>query len=176
MADPVTPVFLSKESVMKRMMSIAGAMVLCASQVSALSCMRPDVARTFQSAATAEESYIVLLGQFSFTAPPRRGLMDNNAQPVSVPAQFEGSYLGADGFVAAPTLDVTMTFTCAGPWCGSMNGGSEQVLAFVQQTSAGYSLEVGPCQDKVFSEPDSMAVQQVEGCMRGETCEESPLR
>ncbi|MCF2871676.1 hypothetical protein L0664_11420 [Octadecabacter sp. G9-8] len=160
---------------MKRVMSLTTAAILCASQVSALSCMRPDAARTFQWASDAEESYVVLMGEFAFDAPNADGSDMNNPQEISVPARFAGSYLGADGFVGGAALDLMITFTCAGPWCGSLEPNGEEMIAFVQQADSGYVLEIGPCYGNTFSNPRAGAMQQVESCMRGEGCEEGAL-
>jgi hypothetical protein len=158
---------------MKRVMSVSVAAILCASQVSALSCVRPDAAREFQWASEAEENYVVLLGAFSFDAPQQDPKADpNNRQSISVPAQFDGSYLGANGFVDSPALDVTLNFDCLASWCGSLPP-EEEFLAFVQETPDGYVLGIGPCFSNVFGDPRNGPMQQVESCMRGEGCEEA---
>ena len=148
---------------------------LVGAQASALSCMRPDVARSFQWAAEADESYVVLLGQFDFDAP-RQSNSDRNApKTASVPAQFNGQSLGANGFQANAPLDVTLEFSCAGPWCGSLPDTGEDILAFVERGPDGYVLTVGPCYGTAFVSPSESDVQRVEACMRGDGCEEGPM-
>ena len=147
---------------------------MTAGQTQALSCMPADVARTFNWAAEAEERYIVLNGTFSFVAPARTQNRQLNPETTSRDALFEGSYLGAEGFVAAPPLDVTLTFVCLGPWCGSIESGGDSILVFAQQTTDGYIVEVDPCFGSVFPSNDG-TIERVQACMRGETCEETPF-
>ena len=143
------------------------AMVL-GTQASALSCLRPDVARTFQEVAAAEESYVVLLGEFEFRAPPRQPV-SNDAQPQQVIAQFTGSALGGSGFVDTAPLELTLETTCAGPWCGGFPQPETEVLGFVELTPRGYVLSLGPCGGAVFS---AVTAPIVEACMRGERCQD----
>lgn len=150
---------------------LAALIALTAGQAQALSCLPADIARTFNWAAAADERYIVLNGAFSFEALPRTGGGQLDQETVSIDAEFKGSYLGVEGFVEAPSLDVTLTFVCLGPWCGSMGNGGDDILVFAQQTTNGYVLEVDPCYSTVFASNDEN-IDRVETCMRGESCEE----
>ena len=144
---------------------------LIASQSAALSCLQPDVVRSFQWASDAEEAYVVLLGSFTFDAPPSSQTDDINApRIVTYQSVFEGQFLGAQGFVPIAPIDVTITHDCAGPWCGSMVA-DQPVLAYVQMTDTAFELSVGPCGGEVFGRPSRQAIDQVEACIRGETCE-----
>ncbi len=151
---------------MKSVIVASLTVLLGVTQAQALSCVRSDVARTFAWASEADENYIILRGAFDF-AQSRAGVQPSAKQ---LEATFEGSYLSAGGFVAAPTLDVTLNFECLGPWCGSINAG-EEFLTFVEQTSNGYVLRVGPCYSTAF-QSDEQNVQTAESCMRGGPCVE----
>lgn len=153
---------------------LAALIAITAGQAQALSCLPADIARTFNWAAAAEERYLVLNGVFSFDAPARTQGGQLERETVSLDAVFEGSYLGAEGFVAAPSLDVTLTFVCLGPWCGSMENGGDDTLVFAQQTSDGYVIEIDPCYSTVFASNDDN-IDRVEACMRGGACEETPF-
>lgn len=151
--------------------------LLGATQASALSCLRPDSARTFQFASDAEENYVVLMGTFDFDVPQRpRSNTINNPQTVVVPARFDGMFLGATGFKSEAEFDLTIAFTCAGSWCGSIPPNAGELLAFVEQTEDGFFLEVDACGSNTFSDPRNGPMQQVESCMRGEGCEEAAMR
>jgi hypothetical protein len=150
---------------------LAAMIAVTAGQAQALSCLPPDIARMFNWAAAADERYIVLNGTFSFEALPRTRGGQLDQETVSLDSVFEGSYLGAEGFVEAPSLDVTLMFVCLGPWCGSMRSGDE-TLAFAQQTADGYTVEVDPCYSTTFPS-DNDTIDRVEACMRGEACEET---
>lgn len=144
-----------------------------ATQSVALSCLAPDVARSFTQAANAEERYIILLGTFAFEeAGEEAGKGRPSArQDAEFQSDFDGQYLTQDGFQTAPTLAVDLRFTCAGIWCGTMQSYGAQVLAFVEQTDAGYTLDIGPCGGQAFTDPTPEQVNQVVACMRGDTCE-----
>lgn len=155
---------------MKPMIAASLALLLSVTQAQALSCLRSDVARTFAWASEADERYVVLLGAFGFTQPPPNQSEGFDANPEQLEATFEGQYLGADRFVSGPPLDVTLSFECLGPWCGSVTSG-EDILAFVEQTSDGFILRVDPCFSTVLL-ADAVNVQTVESCMRGGPCVE----
>lgn len=150
--------------------------MLMASQAQALSCMRPDVARAFDWASQAEESYVVLLGRLDFEAPATRRGRPNDPQDLHVAARFTGQSLGVSGFSATAPLDVSLAFTCAGPWCGSMTPSRGDVLAFVERSADGYVLNVGPCGGTTFERPTHAQIQQVESCMRGQACTAAAMR
>jgi len=133
--------------------------------------LRPDVARTFQQVAAAEERYMVLLGEFDFRAPPQQPV-SNDAQSQQITAQFTGSSLGRSGFVDTAPIEVTLMTSCAGPWCGGFPTPETEVLAFVELTSRGYELSLGACGGAVF---DARTAAIVEACMRGERCVQGRL-
>jgi hypothetical protein len=151
--------------------SLAMIATVLGTQASALSCLRPDVARTFQQIAAAEERYVVLLGEFEFRAPPEQSI-SNDAQGQQVVAQFTGSSLGAAGFVDTAPIELTLQTSCAGPWCGGFPAPETEVLAFVEQTPQGYVLSLGACGGTVFP---ARTASTVEACMRGERCESGLL-
>ncbi|PVA06489.1 hypothetical protein [Thalassorhabdomicrobium marinisediminis] len=161
---------------MKHLILAALCATLTAGQASALSCLPSDVARAFQQASDAEERYVVLLGSFSFDMPPQTSTDINRPDIRRTEAQFTGEYLGADGFTSAPALTVDLEFDCLAAWCGALPETGDETLAFVEMVDNGYSLSVGPCFEKTFVRPSPEDVARVEACMRGDTCEEMPLR
>lgn len=150
---------------------LVAAFILAGSQTQALSCMRPDVARSFELASSAAESYVILRGTFDFDALPSRDTGNINApKEIETQATFSGMFLGGNGFEAAPDLDVTVHFSCAGPWCGNLTSQGQEVLAFVQQSQAGLTLEVAPCGTWTFENPTRAQINQVLSCMNGSDC------
>lgn len=149
---------------------------LVSNQAQALSCARPDVTQAFQSAADADESYVVLFGEFTFDAVPQ---VDNRNPPSAstvIDALFSGQVLGAGGFQDTAPMDVTLMFNCYGPWCGSIPPEAGDIIAFVEQTSNGHVLRVDPCYSNVFTRPAPAELDQIEDCMRGEACAPSIRR
>ena len=160
---------------MKSVAIRSAVITLVATETIALSCLRPDVADSFERAAQAEAAYVIMLGTFSFGAvPPSRTENINIPREVSVRSEFKGEYLTSNGFQSAPPLAVDIAFDCVASWCGQMASDGAQVLAFVLQTDAGYTLNVGPCGGQAFREPSSAQIEQVLSCMNGDSCE--PLR
>ncbi len=157
--------------------ALAAALALVSGQASALSCMRPDVARAFNWASASDQSYVALLGRFDFEATERPEPRDiNNPVELSFDARFFGQALGAEGFGPVGDLDVTVVFACMGPWCGGLPDTGEETLAFVERSDAGYVLRAGPCGAEAFVNPSAEDVARVEACMRGEGCAEGDLR
>jgi len=145
--------------------------LLTGSQAAALSCLRPDVAEAFNTAASSDDAYVVVHGRFKFATPPSRDTGNINAQrEVSYTAQFDGRYLAEDGFRTAPPLSVTVTHTCTAAWCGQLTAGV-QTLAYLKQSATGYSIDVSPCGGQAFAEPSRQDLARVEACMRGDQCE-----
>lgn len=161
---------------MKSLIPLSIFVMLSASQADALSCISPDVARTFNQVSAADETYVVLLGSFEFEPPktPRRNI--NNPAEVRVTSVFRGQFLGAEGFGDAAPQDVTLHFSCMGPWCGSLPDSGETILGFVERTSQGFVFDIDPCYSKAFVSPSPVDIARVEACMRGEDCEQEPMR
>ena len=152
-------------------LTMTAATMLYGGQVSALSCMAPDVTRSFTWAADAEEAYVILLGTFAFGDVPSADTGDINApREVEVDARFEGQFLSSSGFTDAPPLDVTIRLECSGPWCGSMVSDGADVMAFVEQQQNAYVLSVGPCPGSVFYQPSEAELAQVVSCIKGRDC------
>ena len=152
---------------MRYLVGLTTAAIVCASQAVALSCIQPDVARTFQNVAEAEESFVVLLGEFDFVVPPRQRVIIG-AQPQQATATFTGQGLGARGFAKTEPKTILLQTSCAGSWCGGFPTPGTEVLSFVELTDEGYVLTLGACGGSVF-DPQSAPI--VEACMRGDACE-----
>lgn len=144
--------------------------VLMTGQAQALSCLPPDVARTFTWASKADERFVVLLGRFTHDADPLVPGSGSEKTTLEVAGTFNGQYLGADGFTNAPTLDVQLNMNCLGPWCGTL-GNDEELLAFIKVTEAGYILDLDLCYSTTFA-PSPENAARAEACMNGQACDE----
>lgn len=142
---------------------------LIGTQTMALSCMEPSVTESFTRAAEAEESYVVLLGRFDFSEPEQRGYTES-PQTVTVNARFRGQGLGPTGFEDIDPRQVSLTFTCAGPWCGSLSPRA-QTLAFARKTENQYEVIISPCGNWAFPNPTRAMIRQTEACMRDGACQ-----
>ncbi len=149
--------------------------VMAASPALALSCLAPDPLRSFQEAAAAPETYVVLLGRLDFDPAlmPEGGYQDrqDGDDPAPVPARFQGQGLGPGGFAPSSVGALTLRPTCAGPWCGSVEPAGGEWLLFARQVPGGWEVEVGPCGGMIFERPAQAVLDRLAACMGGEACE-----
>lgn len=134
----------------------------------ALSCRAPSVEGSYADAAEAEAVYSVVLGRFEFEPVPPRADGEMEAD-MAVPAIFDGRLLGPDGFVTQMREPLILQIDCASSWCGEIEPRTE-VLAFVEQSADGLSVEIGPCPQWVFANPTQTQIDTVTACTT-EGCE-----
>ena len=139
---------------------------MLATEASALSCLRPDAARSFNAAAHATEVYHVYLGELTLTETLPNG--------GSTKATFHGQGLLKHGFSPISDREFTLVSRCAAEWCGSI-APRTTALFFARVTDSGTVVDVAPCENWIFVDPTVETVKTIESCMRGEPCEEGPL-
>jgi hypothetical protein len=142
----------------------------------ALSCLPHSVEATYQRAAKAEESYVVVQGRLTFDAAalPKTGKVGSNP-PEETPlrAQISGKALSEGGFDVPFDQPLMLNVLCFGPWCGSAEEGD--VLAFLERKPDGaYALESNPCGGDLFGSPKPVMVDKVIACFQGAEC--TPVR
>lgn len=144
----------------------------------ALSCLPPDVARTYKQAEEAEAAYVVVLGRLTFDESrlPEVDMARQQDTPPEtlIPARIAGKSLSRAGFGTAFDREITLNARCFGPWCAGARSGTEY-LAFLERTERGYVLSLDPCGGFGFAEPRAEMIERVIGCFRGETCEPKPF-
>lgn len=157
-----------------RTLAPAALALLLAGPALALSCMRPDAARTYQQLDAAEERYIAVHGELTFdeTKLPETDLQDQGSTPEStpLPARLRGMSLSPEGFTTPFDRPVTLDVRCYGPWCAGVASGTD-VLGFVELREGGPVLTLDPCYSVTIPEPDQKMLDQVISCMKGEGCE-----
>ncbi|WP_146132803.1 hypothetical protein [Hasllibacter halocynthiae] len=141
-----------------------------AGPAAALSCLAPDPARAFLAAQEAPERFVVVLGELSLEAPLGRVVSaDPSPGARSAPGRVRGEALAADGrFASAFDAPVTVTATCAGPWCGGAAEG-RQVLFLEVAEEGGYLLLAEPCGGRAFDAAPEV-VGTISACMAGAGC------
>ncbi|KNG93830.1 hypothetical protein [Pseudaestuariivita atlantica] len=149
--------------------------LLAAGQAAALSCVPPDVARTFKWADEQEDRYLVIRGIFTFDeaklpSPPRKD--PNATRPVTeITAAFAGHSLTRKGFTEPLDRDLTLRVTCLGPWCGGAQSGG-QMLAFARiRDDGGFEVDIGPCGGNAFPNPTAKMERRLRRCLRGGLCQ-----
>lgn len=156
---------------------ILAAGVLAATEAAALSCMRPDVRRSYAQAEAAQERYSIVRGRLSFDTAqlPQPDLKNQRARTVTIPGRLSGHGLTAQGFAAPFDRAITLEVSCVGAWCGSARPGRD-VLAFLRRDGAEYALEIGPCPFFLFPAPDTAQIAAVVACQAGGPCDpDAPL-
>ncbi len=149
------------------------ALALSTGPALALSCLRPDLARTYQQAASAKEVYIIVQGILSFDES-KLPVVDYQHQEsiphdTYIPAQLRGQSLTLDGFDAAFDQPITLNAKCFGPWCAKPASGLPY-LAFLQRTDSGYMLVLDPCGGFGFPEPTEALTAKAVQCFQGGAC------
>jgi hypothetical protein len=142
----------------------------------ALSCLPHSVEATYQRAAEAKESYVVVQGRLTFDAS---ALPDNGTGTINppeetpIPAEISGKALSDGGFDVPFEQPLMLNVLCYGPWCGSAEEG--EVLAFLKRGANGtYMLESNPCGGDLFGSPKPAMVDKVIACFQGADC--TPVR
>lgn len=165
---------------MKPALLLAICVALIATESSALSCLRPDAARTFKALDAAPEPYQILRGQLEFDEAALPGAepatsQGGNRQGAMIEATVRGHLLTAAGFTTPFEGPVTLNIGCAGPWCGGLTANID-TIAFVQLMPNGTRMiSVEACPFAVFqANIDDRIVGQIAACASGEACEELP--
>lgn len=149
---------------------LAATITVLATPAVSLSCLRPDVARSYKQAAEAEESYLVVHGTLTFDETELPEAVGNESPPgTRIRAQMAGKALSQSGFDHPFDRQITLDVRCFGPWCGGAASGIPY-LAFVERGEDGYTLTVDPCGSLGFPEPTEDMLRQVKTCFDGGKC------
>ncbi|MBJ3761637.1 hypothetical protein ILP92_02585 [Maribius pontilimi] len=150
--------------------AIAACAALAAPPASALSCLKPDLARSYLAAEQSEDVYSVILGalEFDASAPPFNG---TRALETSIPARINGRVLGQDGFANYISRNIVLQVSCvADAWCGSAMAPGSRVMAFLRHAGDGLVLDLDPCPQWLFADPSAEQVARVADCFTGGPC------
>lgn len=112
----------------------------------ALSCMRPDIYRTFEDKKKSEDVYMLVRGIFTELADKGDGdvkpeqkesLFDGRRLPApqTVLMMFQGTMIGDKPEHDRPldNLVVEVKTFCAAHWCGSLPAFDKEVITFLQK-------------------------------------------
>lgn len=161
-------------------LSIAALATLAAGPAQALSCLAPDVARSFEEANNAEVRYMVLHGTLDRGTPtlPEQDLTNPDPVVQRLPARVRGMALTPEGFSAAVQAQITLELGCTGPWCASLPENGD-VLAFIELTNNGPMLRLSACGGHLFADPTEAQIAliascQASGCPSGDAAPDAP--
>lgn len=145
-------------------------LALPATPADALSCRRPDVARSYQMADAAPDTYIIVLGELDFDTSRLPTGSGPGKKAVKLPARLHGRTITRADFSDWIDRTITLNVQCVSAWCGSVPRG-EDMLMFLRQTGDSYTLDAGPCQGLVFIRPDWGMIDTARRCLRGGPCQ-----
>jgi len=157
---------------------VLAALVACVPvTATALSCRPHSVVAAFQQAQASESQFVVVRGKLNFDVRklPKVNYNNQGATPelTLIKAKLTGMSLSKTGFNAPFSKPVTLAVSCYGPWCVTVQQGTE-VLAFVELGAKGNVVSTNPCGGYLFGTPTPRMIRSVTGCFSGKSC--APLR
>lgn len=149
-----------------------------AGPVAALSCLPPDVARTYKQVDADTAHWGAVVGRLDFDESrlPRPDPIMTNVSPpeTDLTAQFIGHSLTRQGWTEPFQQNVTLRVLCFGPWCAAPASG-QTVLAFVKNEDGRHVVIADPCGNTLFPVPSRADMRRVQDCFAGRSCKERPL-
>lgn|GEM_PF-481398 len=124
------------------------ALTALASPAVSLSCLPPDIVRTFEEIRKSPDVYWLLKGEFTLNQPiafPDKdadGHYVGDPRPTSI--RFSGQALRPDGSYVDYKDDMTLMLGCVSVWCGGLPENAK-VFAAVNVTDGAPVLTEGPC-------------------------------
>jgi hypothetical protein len=152
---------------MKTLITAAVLSALTVTQATALSCLKPDVAEAYQTAATSALSYVVLKGTFAFTPPPET----DEIKDKTIETKFEGRLLTSAGFTQQVSAPVEVNLRCLSQWCANIQPDTEYIAFVENDNGEKLTFDVDPCYGLAFFEPTQEDTKRVENCAQGGACE-----
>lgn len=148
-------------------------------RASALSCARPDLLQTLEKAKASETTYHILVGRFVMQTPLRKHPENSNGglisqhQPSSAQASIiNRSYFEGVSLATKPRHDyllsrfpVDIETSCVGPWCSSVPGSGQELIAFVEaREGMPPILKIPPCSSTTFAAEEAK-VKKIRQCL-----------
>ncbi len=157
---------------MKYITSIALMFSLMSSEAMALSCLKPNIGRTFNTVNEAEETYYMVQGILTAKGPiPKR-------QPGvarHIPAEFTGVFFSNTGQTEERTVPVIVDAICYASWCGGFPKSKLPMLAFLKQTPEGYRVESNPCDGHFKIEITPKETKILQRCLKKGKCSNADI-
>lgn len=159
---------------MKRILSVALAATLMPIAAFALSCAPFDPVTAFKRAEASSSEYVILYGTLEYNGR-KAPVSHEAARPKTVlTARVVGQALSPRGFSVQMSAPVTLTMTCAGPWCPNLRPGPDKLM-FLKRVNGAYSLTATPCASWAFSKPSAQTLDTMVSCINGR-CPQRPRR
>ena len=113
----------------------------------ALSCARPDFARSFDEFHAAPERYWLVYGTIAPAAPlPEVKAKDGAEEAVfTAPFHLDGQRLTGHGLSGRMSTAIKVEVGCWLEWCGGFPDLPQKTLMFLREDADGLVLSIGPC-------------------------------
>ncbi len=149
----------------------------------ALSCMRPNPLRGFNTAFEAEETYVMVRGSLRPVGPlpdnPQVRVEDQAKpfEPVTATYEFEGHMLGPNGRGRDMSAKVEVSVTCLAVWCGGFPEKFDDALMYLaRDKDQSLHLDLGPCpSERVFENPTPALISTLQNCWQSEGCSQTGI-
>ncbi len=138
-----------------------------------LSCLRPDIVRTFEMARDSDAGFWIVQGELlpngpiATPTPDKDGRYKENASATTA-ATFTGKGLQLDGSYAAFSRKIDVTIQCFAHWCGAAPLGTK-VFAAIEVKDTGPELILDPCDSRVVPYSNE-ANQRLLQCVQNNRC------
>ncbi|MDQ2090010.1 hypothetical protein [Marimonas arenosa] len=116
------------------------------------------------------DTYVIVLGELDFDVSQLPGNDRPGNKGRELTAKLHGRIITRTDYSDWIDRPITLNVQCVSAWCGSVPVG-EDMLMFLRQSGAGYTLDVGPCGGYVFLRPDHNLIALARNCLAGGPCE-----
>lgn len=159
---------------MIRFWGVLTVLCLIGAQAQALSCVRPNVAQTFNAKQAASETYALMVGTVKLTRKPPKYVQ---GQPRSAKALVAGRYVGRKGLSVTQTVPVTVQTHCAASWCGGFPSDmQEDVIMYLRQTADGAVIDIHACPNGFGQSATPERVTLLQKCLRRGKCSDGQIK
>lgn len=139
-----------------------------------LSCMRPDIIRTYEAARDSDAGFWIVQGEIFTDQPialpkPDASGRYKDGTSASTPIVFSGLGLLPDGMYKGFAQNITLTLTCVAHWCGSAPL-DQKVFVAIEVKDTGPELLLDPCNSRVVPYTEE-ANQRLLACVRNGDCQ-----
>ncbi len=158
---------------MKQLVTMLVGFVCLATQAQSLSCIRPNLARSFNWYQESEDRYRMAVGSVSNLQSPGKYIP---GQMRAIRADFTGRLFGLSGLGPVTTTRIILTSTCIASWCGNFPKPNVNSVVFLKSRKTGPVLEIPPCPGGYFPNPSHQTIELLQACLRYGKCTEKQIR
>lgn len=164
--------FVNSKHKSARLAGLVVCFALIGQHASALSCMKPNLAQSFNHYADAEETFVIAKGTIRYTEPVPKY---KQGKPRSVRAELSGGLLGLSGFGEDQSVPITVKTDCIHVWCGAMPRPNQEIITFLEKTPAGYVMTNGACPGVFQPDPSDREIRIVQSCLKRGACRDRDI-